>query len=186
MWLLNGAASLPVESQLDAMCVYAFNAYKTHFLPICHQDVHLHEVELIYYGADGTVLGGSFVGDAAGGFTGPPLTAQVATCVSWTVRQRYRGGHPRTYLPPPDANQAATHTTWSSTHQTNVAQRANDFHTEMRAYAGGEWGDVQLGTVSFVLDREWRDQPTFRGFNIGGARVDGRIDTQRRRLGPDV
>jgi len=36
-----------------------------------------------------------------------------------------------------------------------------------------------------VLRKAWRTPPVFRDFVPGGATVDSRIDTQRRRLGPD-
>jgi hypothetical protein len=39
--------------------------------------------------------------------------------------------------------------------------------------------------VSFQLHKDWRDPPVFRDYTPGAAVVDSRIDTQRRRVGPD-
>jgi hypothetical protein len=62
---------------------------------------------------------------------------------------------------------------------------ANNFLLAVNAISTANASDLHLGVVSFVLRGEWRDPPVFRDFTPAAAKVDARIDSQRRRLGPD-
>lgn len=120
---------------------------------------------------------------SVGSSAGATEAAQVAMCIGWTIARRYRGGHPRTYLGgmvtssrgvPNQFNAPAIATAAAA----GIALRA--------ALNGG--GDHPSGQQMVAVHRT-RDLLILNPpetSQIITATVDTRIDTQRRRLGPDV
>jgi hypothetical protein len=112
------------------------------------------------------------------------LPASVACCVSWKVAAHYRGGHARTYLSGQDSGSLGNVTTWAGGFITNVNTNAAAFHDGVEGLTPGDGiTSVEHGVVSFINNSAWRDPPVFRRIITGTA--DSRVDTQRRRLGPD-
>lgn|SRR5215211_1980423 len=111
------------------------------------------------------------------------LSAATSQGISWKTRRRYRGGHNRTYLPPPGATAAFLNVnTWGVTHQAALLTAATAFRSAIfAATIGGKsmtMYAVHKQKNNVVLNPRVIDQ-------IDSAAVDSRIDTQRRRLGRD-
>lgn len=185
LWALNGKRQQPTIGELAVMATYFFNEYAQRFLPLLDENVHLQSAAVNYYLAAGEQLGGDHVGDQAGGHSGIALPASIAVCVSWSLQQRYKGGHPRTYLPGVTQDRIFNYTAFLPAFTDAIASAAKTFHTNINAFAQGNIDQLELGTVSFVLRKEWRAPPVFRSFVPAQAAVDARVDSQRRRLGPD-
>jgi hypothetical protein len=119
----------------------------------------------------GAGTGGTAIDDSSG-----------STVVSWLTSVYWRGGKPRTYVP------AIVGTTVSADDHTITAggitaatTAGNNFRTDVQALAPGTITGTTFGFVSFQSGNAERPTPLF--FPISGARVHGRLGTQRRRLG---
>lgn len=145
------------------------------------------------YGAEGRYYSGSVVTDwsndtglawsSVGTFTPQEGTAagvlpsQVAALVSWTIAQRWRGGHPRTYLPwvgngaIQSADPNLLNTSIVSGMVTNITNLQNDMA-----------GSGVLGGQSQVVFR-FRDDPAKAAlWEIAEFTVQSELATQRRRI----
>lgn len=184
-WIRNAAQTQPGSAAMEQLAKLVYDAYAAQFLPLLEQSVVLEGTQLIYYGEGGSQLGSQWVQNTNGTVTDIGSAANVACCISWLVPERYRGGHPRTYLPGIPTTALLGRNTFTDTFRTAVRLAADQFHATVNAFAGAALSPVHLGTVSFVHDAKWRTPPVFRDYTPGAAEVDVRVDTQRRRLGPD-
>jgi hypothetical protein len=185
-WIRDGSQSVPSDAALNSIAQIVYGSFKDKFLIHMNTEAVLEGCQVIYYGANGLAIGGQYILNSNGTRVGTPLPAQVASVVSWHLQQRYRGGHPRTYIgalvDDIMRDQRLFLDSWCDT----LRVSADEFHFQINAMNVGGGADSHLGTVSFVLDKAWRSPPVFRDFTPGAAIVDNRIDTMRRRLGHDV
>lgn len=185
MWVhLNGSGEITVP-ELNDLAGYFGSVWGDHFGPLCHELVTIESCKVVLYGSGDDVIEGASAVDVVGSDSGDALTAQVAVCVSWQIAPHYRGGHPRSYIPPPSGSQLSSNTSWDGGFLTSATSAAISFHNNMET--PGSLPDsitsIEHGIYSFVRDGEWRTPPVF--YRIAGATVDSRVDTQRRRLGSD-
>jgi hypothetical protein len=128
----------------------------------------------------------SSVASAPGVFSGnmhPPNTAIV---LSWQIAEAYRGGKPRWYIPgvPLNATSAAGSPGISTTYAGQVEAVGTSFMAQVNAHVLVGGGTMTLGTVSYFSGHTVRPTPLFRTFI--NAVVHERLDSQRRRLGPEA
>lgn len=117
-----------------------------------------------------------------GAVTGATTPQNAACCVTWKIARRYRGGHPRTYLGPLGAASLENNTSFTSAFQTSVASAANLFLTGVNAIVAD--GKPQtLVTIHRYKDKAELAVPEVS--KVLSVAVDTRIDSMRRRLGPD-
>jgi hypothetical protein len=111
------------------------------------------------------------------------MALQVALCISWSISDRYRGGHPRTYLPGIDGTFVTGGRLLTTAGHTAYLNAAAGFLTNMNAMTAGgsSW---QMCCVRYFSQHQLLANPLVR--TITGQSVHGRIDTQRRRLGKEV
>jgi len=128
----------------------------------------------------------------AGTRTGNPLPTNVAACVGWKVNYRWRGGHFRTYWPMGVTADVQSGHLWVENSRA-IFEAANEgFLSQMNALSLGGTGGHLTGVryVHTVHEDdgtkhvEYFDPPL--DLQISRALVDARLDTQRRRLGPDL
>jgi hypothetical protein len=184
-WAHNGNASVPSPTDLTTFVTAFYNAYCNRFKALINANSLITAASILYWDGSGGLTGSQHIQNTACTRTGALLPASTACCISWATQQRYRGGHPRTYLPTPVDGDLTDMTTFAGAYVTSVTTNANAFHADVNAMSAGAISSVTLGVVSFVHSKQWRTPPIFRDFVPGGAVVDNRIDTQRRRLGPD-
>jgi hypothetical protein len=88
-------------SQLNALCQGLFSGAETNMAPHWGVNVICNEVSGVDIGvsapATGISSGAPFPGTDA---IGNELSPQIAVVVSFEIPDRYRGGHPRAYMPP--------------------------------------------------------------------------------------
>lgn len=110
------------------------------------------------------------------------MPQSAACCITWKIGRHYRGGHPRTYLGPLPGTAIETPTSLTSTYAATTQTKANNFLTAVNAITVGG-GSCQLVAVHRWRNKEELATPLISP--ITSAVVDTRIDTMRRRLGPD-
>jgi hypothetical protein len=175
----------PTDSDLEAVLDGVNTAYVTNLLTPLNTNVEYLGCEGVYYSAGDPRR---FISDSTGvgaNDDGVALPANVACAISWRISASYRGGHPRTYLCGLNTEQVSDTARFTPAAQAAIQAAASAFRGDMNAITGGtSVTDTRLGTVSYVLDGDWRATPLFRPFT--GEGVDARIDSQRRRLGRDI
>lgn|SRR6476661_10134582 len=184
-WVRNGNAVTPAIGDLLAVLGDILDAFDSTLLPNLSSGLVKDGGSILYYGETGAELGVDKSDHDTGSSGGALSVSSVACGISWKVQARYRGGHPRTYLAGVPSTAISNPNTLTGAFCTAVASDANDFHAAVNAITHGDFNDVHLGTVSFQHNGEWRSPTLFRDYVPGAATVDTRIDTQRRRLGPD-
>lgn len=185
MWLyLTGSGEITVPN-LNDLAAACSGAYIDNFGPYLSSALSLDDTQVVLYAGGGDVFEGHAVSGGSGSATGGDLPANVAMCITWQIAPHYRGGHPRTYLAGMVDGHQLDATTWQGASVSALSSAAAAFHTDLEAISGVGSGitDVEHGVASFVRDGAWRTPPVF--YRIVTGFVDTRIDTQRRRLGPD-
>lgn len=185
-WIRNGASTTPGAGDLQNYCSQVHSLYVVEFLPHVSSLVTLESTNMIYYGGGGLQIGADHAQNNVGGLTSTPLPANISCCISWGLQQRYKGGHPRTYLPPPQQDKFVAPNLWDTQYVADVLAAAGGFITGINSSSVGPMNNMHLGVVSFVLKNAWRNPPVFRDFTPGAQSVDRRVDSQRRRLGRDL
>ena len=119
-----------------------------------------------------------------GAVTGDPCPPQVAVCAGWTIGAHYRGGHPRTYFPGVSVSQLATPGgAHLSTAATSLwATAAGAMLTEFNLH-GPHASTFTLGCIAGSRHGAQLTPPVF--YPYLAAVVHNRLDSQRRRSGPE-
>jgi hypothetical protein len=116
-----------------------------------------------------------------------PLPANAAVCVSWPIQSRYRGGHPRTYMPARNATDIQGGNTLNSTYRNAIQAAAANWRTGIQNTTYGGAGLSMVAVRYFPTGTNPDGTPVLRTssqvFPIGIPIVHGRLDTMRRRMG---
>jgi hypothetical protein len=125
---------------------------------------------------------------AVGGYSGPDLGDAIAAAdnaVCWLVNhkiaRRYRGGHPRTYIPGTGGANITSGNTWAETILGTMQEAVTSFYAACLAIDTPSCTGAQLVSVSYYTAGELRDEPLVDV--VTGSTVSPMIATQRRRLG---
>lgn len=171
----------PNASDLNTMAGTILANYTSAFASLLNTAVAIQQCTLVDL-TSATAAEGEATTTTAGTRAGPNFPANVAAVLSWTINLRYRGGHPRTYLPAGIMTDLSGFTTWSPAFVTELDAAAGTFRTSMNALTTGAT-TYKLCIVSYSSNNAPRPQPL--PFQIQGHSVDNRVDSQRRRLGKD-
>ena len=176
----SGAA--PSVANLNAVCTSVLTAWQTNFKALCPSSV-------VLSGADAQDLtnaaaaSGAATDTTAGTRGGTAMPNSVAACITWKINNRYRGGHPRTYLPAGVIADIVGGNRWSDAFVTAATSAAGAFLTAMNAITEGG-ATYKLVCLSYVRNKVRLTTPT--PYTIQSGLVDHRPDSQRRRLGRDI
>lgn len=129
-------------------------------------------------GAQG-VWGGTIAGTNAGAATG----GNTAILVNYPSSIRYRGGHPRTYLPCPPDNNLATPSTLSAGAITEYTTGWNAFLAYLFGTSLGTTTLAGQCAVSYVTDKAPRVTPLVMPIAQNAITVEAGLASQRRRIG---
>lgn len=107
----------------------------------------------------------------------------LAVCLSWEIRDRYRGGHPRMYIPARNMADVLLGRNMNATTQGLYDGAANGYLTSVRNMtAGGQtWLPI---CVRYWSNHQLLPVPLQR--HIDDVKVGTRFDSQRRRMGKEV
>jgi hypothetical protein len=156
-------------------------AYETHFVPRMSTGWSGDTVRCVDLtspdGEEATVaLGGTSVG------SGTSIPASAACCITWKINRHYRGGHPRTYIGALPNTAIESPTSLAAAYVSAVSTAANAFRTAINGFTTGTHTFSLVAVHRYVNLAELETPITSA---ITSAVVDTRIDSQRRRLGPD-
>lgn len=129
-------------------------------------------------GAQG-VWAGSIVGTNGGSATG----GNTAVLVNYPSSIRYRGGHPRTYLPSPPDTWLASPSTLGSTYVTSYTTAWNAFLAYLFGTSLGTTTLAGQCAVSYVTAKAPRVTPLVMPIAQNAITVEANLASQRRRIG---
>jgi hypothetical protein len=170
----------PTSTNMQELASTAFNSYGVNIMPNVHPSFVLTHVIAEDLSAV-PALPGSHVGSTAGGSAGSDPGSQLCVLVKHVIARRYRGGHPRTYLPPAPTSELLTTSLWAPGLVTAIQTGWNTFvgailsatytGTTMASYINVSYRSGNAPRVTPVVDL------------ITGSIVEQMVATQRRRVG---
>jgi len=155
------AAGPPSGANCSALATSIAGLWNTDIAPIVNDDVSLIEVDVLdiatTLGASGTVSVSH-----AGTRAGTPLPIQCATNVEIDIAQRYRGGKPRLYWPPPVTGDQIDPSRFNSTFIALANTQTAAFFTAVNALAPTGFGTIAHVVLSFYEGKN-TTTPPWRG-----------------------
>lgn len=168
---------------MGQICAAVQTAYHNSFGALQGADCITTGVQGIDLASRQGVIGTGGTNLAGGSTNSSANSVQIAIVASWKIADRYRGGHPRTYLPGITSTDLASGHLITSTAQLAWKNAAAGFLTNFNAMTvgGSSW---KLVCVRYFSQHQLLPNPFVR--LIGGSDVHRRLDSQRRRLGKEV
>jgi hypothetical protein len=185
---LKYSGPAPSEVVLNGLCQQIGTHWSTTLASVASTNTLLQDVfasdltsDTSAQGTDPTDHPGTHVGTQ-------PLPANIACCVTMKTNARWRGGHPRMYLTGMDGAECVDRKSWTASFIQLVETQFEAFRTLNNGMTNGgaSWQFICLRRHKTLPDGSHVLMDPPLPLPIIGIAVDGRIDTQRRRLGPDV
>lgn len=179
---LQYTGTAPSAAQLDTLSSGVMNAWGTNFAPLVNTGVSL-------TGATSTDLTnalaaqGSASGTTAGSRAGTGLSNAAAACITWKINMRYKGGHPRTYIPATVSSDITSGRLFTDTYVTALTSAAGTFRTALNALTSGAT-TYKMVCLRRTVNKVVQDPPLI--LTINALVVDHRLDSQRDRMGKDL
>jgi hypothetical protein len=126
---------------------------------------------------------GSASATTVGTRSGTALSNAQAAVISWKVNMRWRGGHPRTYIPSTVSSDIVNGRLFTDTYVNLVNAAATTFRTTVNALTSGAT-TYKMVCIRRTINKVAQDPPV--PLTITGNLVDHRIDSQRDRMGRDL
>lgn len=142
--------------------------------------------ECTFTEAIGTPLDNSMtnVGNQAystgGGSAGGTILSSSCFLCSFEIVARWRGGHPRMYIPGGSGGDLLDNANWHTDIQANLQAALNTFFASVNGVSSGPVTLLNPGVVSYYSEHALREPPLF--FPFFGFTVHQGVYTQRRRL----
>jgi len=179
---LSGNVPL-TQANLDALATAAHSAYWNAFVPQFNTTTSLNTTTAI-----DLTSRTSFTSEQGPTHTGTivpvtPAANSLAICISWGIQDRYRGGHPRMYLPLAAAAEITVGRTLTPTKVSAIEAGADGYLSSIAAMAvaGTNWTPC---AVRYYSQGQLLVAPFIRP--ISGATVHSRVDSMRRRTGKET
>lgn len=167
---------------LNSLCASLATAWDANFKNMYPTGTALRTVEAWDLSSPAGAYGSANV-NLAGTLIGGGLSNQTALCITWKVNYRYRGGHPRSYLPPPTSAETSGGNLWSVAFQSLAQTNARAFRTQVNSINQGGT-TFKLCAVRYISGGQQLATPLV--LLVQDAIVHTRIDSQRRRLGKEI
>jgi hypothetical protein len=177
-------------ADLNSLASAISGFWASRFAPLCCTPCIMNSVNVIDLssptgntGVDATVRSGTR--------TGNMVSANVACVCSLHIARRYRGGHPRMYIPGAATSDVSNPTTWTAAYVASVTSNVGFFLADINGLATiAGLGTLQFGSLSYYLGYDTttrksalRSSPIFSA--VDKVTTHARIDSQRRRLGKE-
>lgn len=185
-----GADPAPVNTLLTTI----FSGWGTNIAPLCNPLVSLTEARAADL-TSRTALTTAITPTAVPGTrTGTPLPTSAAMVLSWKIARRYRGGHPRVYIPAGNVADVTNGRTWAGAFVTSARAAATAWYTALDGLSIST-NNLDLICLSYYdgshkTPTNPHPAPVLRPnpvpFHVVSANVRTRVDTQRRRLGKET
>jgi hypothetical protein len=172
----------PQVTDLNALCTAMLSAWGTNFAPLVNTNVSLSGAVASDL-TNASAAQGSASASTAGTRAGTALPNNIACCITWKINMRYRGGHPRTYLPATVSADVATGRLYTQAYIDLVTPAAAAFRTAVNGIAA-PGGTYTMVCLRRTIDRVAQNPAV--PVTIQSSLVDHRVDSQRDRLGKDL
>lgn len=189
----NGTATIWSQAQINALATAVSSRWTSGILPQQANNVRYISTLAVDLTDNTQRISETPLGNLPG--TGTAESPTLASCIliSHRIASRYRGGHPRSYLPPPSKAQVTDGDNWQSAFVSTMQTAWNSFVsgviTDIGA-AGVSSGSLCAPryTYSYTADnvkhKFVKTRTSYQGpFPISSSVVSSKIATQRRRLG---
>jgi hypothetical protein len=182
------SGTTPVTAALDAICAALAAPFTAHLIAVWNDATTLATITATDLtsdtGAQGTAAP-ALVGTGGGNL----VPGSAAVLINFPSSYRYRGGHPRCYLPPFEDSGLTNANTWASSYITN----ANSFMTALQTlYNSTSSGGTSLAgqcAVSYFNKALNPTPPYLRSSALimpianGAYTAEAQVASQRRRIG---
>jgi hypothetical protein len=168
------------QAEIDSVASSFRGGYVANFIPLQVPAFVLGACVAVDLSSDTGVMG-VVTTTTAGAAAGTSNPANVALVVSWEINRRYRGGHPRSYMPGTATANVSGTNSWVAGTLTAWSTAGDAFLASMNAMTPGAGTTGRMVAVHRYRDKVELTSPLVSG--ITGSHVDTRIDSQRRRLG---
>jgi len=179
---LQYTGTAPSVANLNSVCTSVLTAWQTNFKSLCPSTVVLASADAQDL-TNASAASGLATDTTAGTRAGTPMPNSIAACITWKINNRYRGGHPRTYLPAGVIADVTGGNRWTYAFVTAADSAAAAFLVALNAISVGG-STYKAVCLSYRRAKLPLDVPV--PYTIVGSLVDHRPDTQRRRLGSDI
>lgn len=177
----GGAVTPFSDAALDAIANLVGAAWDSRIAPTLNTAYVPGSTQSVDLGTDISHVG--FRANTSIGIASGPHVPQSLCCViSWKIVRHYRGGHPRTYIGPLGDSAISNNTTLSAGTVSSLGTAAANFRSDINS-SSPDGTAIEMCAV-----HRWRNLAKLtppQTSQIVGVAVDNRLDTQRRRLGPD-
>lgn len=175
------ATQTPLGGEAQTLADNFWTAFTANAIHGLSADMHVKECDVVDLSND-QGSGGVHSGDVPGGTVGAAAPPNLAVLVSWKINRRYRGGHPRTYLPSPSVNHVSE--TGAYSNQSGVQTDVNSFFNAVNAipYSGGAGQTFDLVVPLFHFNKTTQLWELRSVAGISAGTVHARVATQRRRM----
>jgi len=178
---LQYAGGVPTSANLTSLLGSVAAAWAANFASLCQAGVTLTELQAADL-ASPTGATSTLAAAGVGTRAGTAMPTQVALVISWKIDLRYRGGHPRSYLPAAVLADVTSGHLWTTAFVSEAQSAGQGFQGALNAIAVAPLTFVMVA-VSFFTQHALRPTPLVRP--VVTALVHDRVDTQRRRLGKE-
>lgn len=180
-WLDTSYSGTPTAAQVLALSNAISAAWRTRFLQFCNASVHLTGQRTVLFTSSTTEIAVNGTDAGSGTATGASVPPQVSIMLNWAISGSYRGGHPRTYLPPSTVSWVEGDGAITGSNLAAINTATAGFLSDVNALSPTGFSAVALGTFRFFRHHAAVDPPVFEPFTSGSCHPHAR--TQRRRAG---
>jgi len=177
----SGLVATPATADLQSFTNLARSSWVTNMLSLQTPNVTLRTVYGTYLG-DLTSAQVSATGSNAGTRTGGTLAASQCALVNLKISRRYRGGHPRLYIPAGAQTDVLDPQHWSSGFLTAFATGWNAWVAAMNGFTSASISSQFFSNVSYYHAGGLRATPVVDA--VTASALNSIPGTQRRRLRP--
>jgi len=172
----------PTVANLSSLATTIAAAWNTNLAQLMNTAVTLTQIRM----ADLTnpaAAQGEFTFSNPGTRVGTALPAQVSMVASKKVNFRWRGGHPRLYLPAMVTADITSGRLWATASASGATSAMNNF---LAAVNGLTHGSTTYKMVAVRYFANLAILATPLVLSVNTFVIHGRVDTQRRRLGREI
>lgn len=137
------------------------DAWNSHLVPLMPDYFTLNEVDVLDIATDSGASGQVEV-THAGDRGGTVIPDQCALNIEYGIARRYRGGKPRSFLPPGVAEDTETASTWTSSYLSEAASGIEEFFSAFLGDTVGSMGTLTHLNLSYYKGKA-TSSPPWRG-----------------------
>lgn len=179
-WLRLTHANPVTVNDLETILNGIIDSFATQFMAQTTSNVIYNELKATFIKAAGESLEYTHTETKTGTDANVLNDSSACVVINWATGEYYRGGHPRTYLPGPQANHITNASNLDAAQQANRAAAAQAWLNAVNALTSTNVTQVEMGTVRFESALAWLSPPRFVAYQSASCRAV--LGSQRRRL----